>query len=124
MTGSSTPFVTGHPFSFFRNGKLQSSGAVGLALPLAPVSSKLGYEDLVKLTQPIPVRRVEGNLIHEVGDSLPARILVKAIQDHGLPDGLAKDVDYYIGVREAGEDEKASVSKVPPVRSSHFLKVV
>ena len=109
MSGSSTPFVTGRPFTFFHNGKVQSSGAVGLALPFSPTATCLSYKDLVKLTPSLPVVRAEGNLIHEIGDSLPARVLVKAIQDHGLPDDLAKNVDYYIGVRDAGRDDMVTV---------------
>ena len=52
-----------------------------------------------------PLTRSEGNLIHKLDDAFPARILLKAIQDHGISDKLAKDVDYYIGVRDADAEE-------------------
>ncbi|EJC98055.1 uncharacterized protein FOMMEDRAFT_171418 [Fomitiporia mediterranea MF3/22] len=102
IMASPTPFVTGQPFTLFRNGKMQSTGAVGIALQTGLVKNVLTFDGLVRLTQPLPIKRAEGNLIHELGDSLPARILLKAIQDVGLPNDLAKNVDYYIGIRDAG----------------------
>ena len=44
--------------------------------------------------------RSEGNLIHELGESTPARILLTAIQEHGLSDAQAKEVDFYIAIRD------------------------
>ncbi|KAH8114696.1 hypothetical protein DFH11DRAFT_1543945 [Phellopilus nigrolimitatus] len=114
IVASSTPFVTGQPFTLVRNGKAQSTGAVGLALQSPPLDKVLRFDGLVQITPPLPVRKAEGNLIHELGDSLPARILLKAIQDHELPDAQAKDLDYYIGIRDATEGEKTHVTKLFP----------
>ena len=61
--------------------------------------------------------RAEGNLIHELGDSLPARILLKAIQDVGLSNDLAKNVNYYIGIRDEGIADDISVSRNPRLSS-------
>ena len=95
--------MTGRPFTLLRNGKVQSSGAIGLATPSRPTEHVLDCQGLIRLTESMQIRNVEGNLIQEVGDSLPARILVKAIQDYGLPDDQAKNVDYYIGVRDQAD---------------------
>lgn len=54
---SPTPFITGHPFTLLRNGKLQDSGAVGLALQTAPVKRDLNFDGLVRLTEPLIIRR-------------------------------------------------------------------
>ncbi|PAV17235.1 hypothetical protein PNOK_0729900 [Pyrrhoderma noxium] len=99
ILASSTPFVTGRPNTLFRNGKIQSSGAVGIALLDTPTHKELHYNGLVRLTGPLPVQRSEGNLIHELGDSLPARILLASIKEHGLSDDLAKEVDYFINIK-------------------------
>ena len=110
MIGSSTPFVTGHPFSLFRNGKLQSSGAVGLGLDLFPRFTTMTSNGLSKLTDTFEITRAEGNLIHEVKEGLPARLLVESIKNLELPDDEAKNVDFYIGLKDSMRQED-----VPPV---------
>lgn len=101
MIGSSTPFVTGHPFSLFRNGKLQPSGAAGFGLNLRPNLSINSSNGLSKLTEAFEVTRAEGNLIHEVKNGLPARLLVDAMKKLKLPDNEAKNIDFYIGIQDS-----------------------
>ena len=54
--------------------------------------------------------RAEGNLIHALGESLPARVLLNAIEERGLPNEISKDADYYIGLRDATENVSIPVS--------------
>ena len=58
--------------------------------------------------------RAEGNLIHALGESLPARILLNAIEERGLPSEQSKDADYYVGLSDATETPSIPVSAFPP----------
>jgi len=75
-----------------------------VSLPLDPTKIDIVHNGLVCLTSPLTINRSEGNLIHELGDSAPARVLLKAIQKHGLSDGHTKEVEFYIGIRDGLEN--------------------
>lgn len=121
IMASSTPFVNGLPFTLLRNGKVQSSGTVGVAIPAQSTENHLNFAQLVLLTSPMIVKRycmtklcyfmvfvysslisdsAEGNLIHELENALPARVLLKAVQETGLADNQLKDLDYFMGLRD------------------------
>ena len=54
--------------------------------------------------------RSEGNLIHELDDSLPARVLLKAAQNLDLTNDQTKDVEYFVGLREGTDRSGQPVS--------------
>lgn len=41
---------------------------------------------------------------------MPARVLLKAIEEHGLPNDQSKEADYYVGLRDATEKDTVPVS--------------
>ncbi|KAF8464317.1 hypothetical protein JB92DRAFT_2071761 [Gautieria morchelliformis] len=80
LIASSTPFITGRPFTLFYDDRIYSSGAVGvgLRLPRRPTST-VNFHGLVPLSDPMKVSKSEGNLIHGLNHSSPSGMLVKAL---------------------------------------------
>ncbi|KAK7689754.1 hypothetical protein QCA50_006393 [Cerrena zonata] len=108
---SSTPFVTGRPFTLFYNNVIHSSGAVGICLDAhAPARHKLVFPALKAITNHIFVTSSEGNLVHTLNDENPTEILIAAIKKHRMLSArdinLAfRDWNFYLGItpRQAPE---------------------
>ncbi|TFY73718.1 hypothetical protein EWM64_g10294 [Hericium alpestre] len=103
LVASSTPFVTGRPFTLFHNGSSYSSGAVGMALSsTARPSASTAFPGLRPITGDLTVTGSEGNLIQELNNKNPSQLLLDAIQKSGLDGNSVKDHDFYIGVMQDG----------------------
>ncbi|TFY50665.1 hypothetical protein EVG20_g11394, partial [Dentipellis fragilis] len=104
LIASSTPFVTGRPFTLMHNDAVLSSGAVGLALfkPPRPAATT-AFPGLTALTEELTVTRSEGNLIQELDKANPSRLLLAAIQTRGIVGEAAKEHEFYVGVRAGGK---------------------
>lgn len=101
---SSTPFVTGRPYTLLFNGSASSSGAVGLALSGGPRPAlQRAYPGLRAITSPLEVTRSEGNLVNELDHRNPTAHLVSAIADSALSGEAAKEDEFYLGVLRDGE---------------------
>ncbi|KAF8585727.1 hypothetical protein K439DRAFT_1026749 [Ramaria rubella] len=97
LTASSTPFITGRPFTLFYNDCVYSSGAVGIALrnSFRPTPNVV-FHGLVPLSAPMKVSKSEGNLIHELDQSNPVKMLIEAIAtDSRMNQG--KDEIFFMG---------------------------
>jgi hypothetical protein len=58
LFGSSTPFVTGRPYTLMYNGSVNSSGAVGLALSAGPLPAlQTAFNGLRAISKPLKVTR-------------------------------------------------------------------
>ncbi|KAH8077040.1 hypothetical protein BXZ70DRAFT_709448 [Cristinia sonorae] len=105
---SPTPFLTGRPFTLFRNREIHSSGAVGISLPTPTPTWDLVYPDLNAITDALTVTSAEGNLVHSLDDANPARLIISAMDKHNMnlsgANTLYKEDQYYLGV--LGEDDK------------------
>lgn len=107
LFASSTPFVTGRPYTLIFNGSVKSSGAVGLALSAGrrPVS-QTAFPGLRAITAPLRVTRSEGNLVNELDNANPTALLISAIEKSALLTAghSADDDEFYLGVlRDDGE---------------------
>ena len=125
LFASSTPFVTGRPYTLLFNGSVKSSGAVGFALSggSCPVA-ETAFPGLCAITAPLKVTqyvlppitgqslllyhksksRSEGNLINELDNANPTALLVAAIEKSALTGTAARDDEFYLGVlRDGGE---------------------
>lgn len=107
LLASSTPFLTGRPFTLFHNGRVHSSGAVGIAFPSTP-TLELAFPPLVALTPPLPITSSEGNLLLSIDSRNPTRLLLSAIQEKGFsfcPHTalVGKEDAFYVGVIENGD---------------------
>ncbi|GBE85252.1 hypothetical protein BKA93DRAFT_903767 [Sparassis latifolia] len=114
LIASSTPFVTGRPFTLFHGTSIYSSGAVGLYLASsARPRSYVEFPGLQKLTEPLTVTSSKGNLVHSLDNTNPSRLLLSAIEKSGsasrrvtvrAPDANMKDDQYYLAaLRRVGE---------------------
>ncbi|KAN0128639.1 hypothetical protein V8E53_013558, partial [Lactarius tabidus] len=95
---SSTPFVTGRPYTLIFNGSVRSSGAVGLALSggLRPVT-QTAFPGLRAITAPFKVTQY-GNLINELENASPTALLVSAMEKCTLAGHADKDDEFYLGL--------------------------
>jgi len=107
---SSTPFITGRPVTLFHDGEIYSDGAIGIALQpsLGHTSLTVEFPGLVDLTPDLQITSSEGNLIVTVDHGNPTRLLLAAMNKHGLDgrDVLLKDDEFYVGVMSGGEVER------------------
>ncbi|KAI0775944.1 hypothetical protein BD413DRAFT_469773 [Trametes elegans] len=83
LIGSSTPFVTGRPYTLFHNDSIHSSGAVGVCLssPTRPVTHSV-FPGLEPITRPMIVTSSEGNLVNALDNANPSGLLLHAIRTH------------------------------------------
>ncbi|KAI9436565.1 hypothetical protein H4582DRAFT_398424 [Lactarius indigo] len=104
LLASSTPFVTGRPYTIISNGSVKSSGAVGLALSAGPRPvSQTAFPGLRAITAPLTVTQSEGNLVNELDNANPTALLISAIEKSALAGDAAKDDEFYLGVVRDGE---------------------
>ncbi|KAI6123934.1 hypothetical protein EV401DRAFT_2069152 [Pisolithus croceorrhizus] len=115
LLASSTPFLTGRPFTLFHNGRVHSSGAVGIAFPSSTPLLDLAFPPLVALTPPLPVTSSEGNLLLSIDSRNPTRLLLSALQERGFafdPNTAVagREGVFYVGVIE--NDKLAQVHRI------------
>lgn len=119
MICSSTPFITGRPFTMFFNDRVYSEGAVGVAIsgvshslhvdfppnlqPLTPeltITRYVPHTDIASSSSRLHPRSCEGNLINSLDNLNPARMLLKAIEAAGIHN--MKDDDFYLTLTQDG----------------------
>ncbi|KZV66229.1 hypothetical protein PENSPDRAFT_97911 [Peniophora sp. CONT] len=103
LRASSTPFVTGRPFTLLRDDEVHSSGAMGFALLKSKPSFSTGFAGLRPLSPSMKVTAAEGNLIHTLNDSNPSQLLLDAIRAAGLYGDGAKEDRFVLGVSTSAE---------------------
>lgn len=106
ILASSTPFVTGRPFTIIQNSSIHSDGAVGFALinsqaqPQSQAGPQLSMADWKPVGIPSVVSRAQGNIILALDDDVPpTRVLVENLEKAKgeiLP--VNKETEYYLGV--------------------------
>ncbi|CAL1713447.1 unnamed protein product [Somion occarium] len=92
MIATSTPFVTGRPFTLFHNKDIHSSGAVGMCINgFTPPRHNVVFPALKAITRACMVTSSEGNLVHTLDNKNPTEILLHGIERHKLM--VNKDVN-------------------------------
>ncbi|KAI0917578.1 hypothetical protein AcW1_007253 [Taiwanofungus camphoratus] len=138
LIASSTPFVTGRPFTLFYGTSIHSTGAVGLCLTSSAGSrSHVEFPGLEAITAPLIVTSSEGNLVHSLNNASPSRLLLNVIQKrkssltskdvHSPLDVTMKDDQFYLGVlRQTGGVYEAvelhQITSGDPSRGSFALE--
>ncbi|RDX53914.1 hypothetical protein OH76DRAFT_1399083 [Lentinus brumalis] len=102
LIGTSTPFITGRPYTLFHNGSICSDGAVGICLSSGPRSKSFSeYPGLEAITRPMVVTSVDGNLVNALDNANPSRLLLHAIQNHpavaASAEHISKELRLYLG---------------------------
>ncbi|KAF8267691.1 hypothetical protein EI94DRAFT_1801326 [Lactarius quietus] len=95
LFASSTPFVTGRPYTLIFNCSVKSSGAVSLALSACPSPVP---QTCFPLLRAISAPLKKGNLISKLDNANPTEPLISAIVK-----SAAKDDEFYLGVLRDGE---------------------
>ncbi|KAK2462768.1 hypothetical protein APHAL10511_005159 [Amanita phalloides] len=111
LVASSTPFVTGRPFTLFRNQNIYDSGAVGIALRRSRIPSsndfttKISFAGLSPISKPMTVTQCEGNMVISLDDQNPTQFLLSCIRESGLNmDSTFKDdASFLLGVVDNGK---------------------
>ncbi|KIY69331.1 hypothetical protein CYLTODRAFT_349720 [Cylindrobasidium torrendii FP15055 ss-10] len=106
LVATSTPFITGRPFTLFHGKDVHSSGAVGLALTDRPkATSTIEFTGLESLSEPMTVTQSEGNLVNLLDGRNPTQLLLTALQKSGIDMSLNQafkdDVQFYL-MRDGG----------------------
>jgi hypothetical protein len=120
MVCSSTPFITGRPYTMFFNDKVYSEGAVGVAISgvsrsfhldfpvnLKPITPEAiitrSVSHIVNLCTPSNLHfySVEGNLIKSIDNINPTRMLLKAIETAAIHN--FKEDDFYLVLVQGGQ---------------------
>ncbi|KDQ14263.1 hypothetical protein BOTBODRAFT_32737 [Botryobasidium botryosum FD-172 SS1] len=110
LVGSSTPFITGRPFTLLRNSKTFSEGAVGIALTGAQASltRETGFEGLSALSKALTVTSSQSNMVHTLDNANPSQMLVNLLNQksaHGASAAnIRKEDEYYLGLLRSEGD--------------------
>ncbi|KAF8673966.1 FIST N domain [Rhizoctonia solani] len=96
LIGSSTPFITGRPFTLFEGTSVVSDGAVGVALfNHTTPSSDICFDGIYAVSEPMEVTQAQTNLVETLDDGNPAETLMAAMKAGGT---IGKDQEIYLGV--------------------------
>lgn len=135
---SSTPFVTGRPYTLIHNGSVHSTGAVGIALSAGPRPAlQTAYPGLRAITPPLKVTAyvslwfppsshgfflsgtvkqssfpVGPRVISSTSWIVGIALLISAIEESALVGKAAKDDEFYLGVLRDGDDELRQVHHI------------
>ncbi|KAG9013911.1 hypothetical protein FRB94_004291 [Tulasnella sp. JGI-2019a] len=117
LVASSTPFVTGRPFTLLEGNKVWSDGAVGLALLNSVPKLSHSFYGYEAFSKPYTVSSAESNLIHSLDNRNPVKELLSASSSiqGGLPGGginASKDIDVYLGTLVDGSDTYQRIYQV------------
>ncbi|KAI9000848.1 hypothetical protein BD414DRAFT_472912 [Trametes punicea] len=103
LVGTSTPFITGRPYTLFYNDSIHSDGAVGICLS-TPIrnSPHSAFPGLEPITRPLIVTSSEGNLVNALDNANPSVLLLQAIRNHPAlasrsEQGISPEIKVYMG---------------------------
>ncbi|CAE6480371.1 unnamed protein product [Rhizoctonia solani] len=123
LIGSSTPFITGRPFTLFKGTSIFSDGAVGVALlDPNPPSTTISFDSIHAVSEPMEVTRAQTNLIETLNDGNPVESLMTAMKTSGT---IGKDQDIYLGVIEGptSPNPKARDSRIRTYAYSRVYRI-
>ncbi|CEL55557.1 hypothetical protein RSOLAG1IB_01569 [Rhizoctonia solani AG-1 IB] len=122
LIGSSTPFITGRPFTLFGGTSIFSDGAVGIALLGQPATSTdINFDNIYALSEPMEVTQAQTNLIETLDKGNPVESLMMAMKATG---GVRKDQDIYLGtINDFTPNRKAYDSGVRTYNYNRLYKI-
>lgn len=123
VTASSTPFVTGRPFTFYHNGAFHSSGAFGVALcNHERPEIKVNLANLFNIGEEYAITSASSNLIYTINEQPAADVLMKIVTSRTRPVETAEPEKVYLGLLDGQEIQRVlSVSAGSPSRGALLL---
>ncbi|QRW04401.1 hypothetical protein RhiLY_03400 [Ceratobasidium sp. AG-Ba] len=100
MPDSSTPFITGRPFTLFKRPKIFADGAVGLALfHQGKQEHEIVFENLEAFSPILEVTQAQTNMVETLDHGNSVEALLRALHQRGP---INKEDDIYLGVITGG----------------------
>ncbi|CAG8447327.1 8320_t:CDS:2 [Diversispora eburnea] len=107
IIGSSTPFITGRPYSLFNNDKVLSKGIIGIAFTSNETSEShknflsVDHLSMCSIGDPFRITSCQGNIILELEGLNPTKLLLQQHLKSGKK--LSKDTEFYLGLYDPDE---------------------
>ncbi|KAH7341621.1 hypothetical protein B0J17DRAFT_647306 [Rhizoctonia solani] len=119
LIGSSTPFITGRPFTLFKGASIFSDGAVGIALlDQSSQDTTINFDGIYAVSEPMVVTQAQTNLVETLDNGNPVESLMKAMRTSGTID---KDQDIYLGV--ISESTSGSKARDSGIRTYNYSRI-
>ncbi|QRV90191.1 hypothetical protein RhiJN_18209 [Ceratobasidium sp. AG-Ba] len=120
LIASSTPFITGRPFTLFKRSKIFADGAVGLALfHQGKQEHDIVFENLEAFSPILEVTQAQTNMVETLDHGNSVEALLQALHQRGP---INKEDDIYLGViSDATSPVYRRRTRRPPF--SHVFKV-
>ncbi|KAL4249277.1 hypothetical protein ABKN59_008404 [Abortiporus biennis] len=124
LVASSTPFVTGRPYTLFHESQIFSDGAVGICLESPnPFNITSSFPNLHPLSKPLQVTMSEGNMVHSL-DALDAAglmlDLVRKFNDSkalGDEKPLTYEDHFYLSLEQDSHDKLDNIQRIWKITS-------
>ncbi|KAJ3501111.1 hypothetical protein NLJ89_g9487 [Agrocybe chaxingu] len=103
LIAAPTNFVTGRDVTLFFDSKIYSQGSVGVALLKGQKTrTKMDFFGVKRLSGPMTVTSVEGNMVNSLNSSNPTQLLLRGIEVAGLSPSISttfkEDEQFALGV--------------------------
>ncbi|RIA93059.1 hypothetical protein C1645_763340 [Glomus cerebriforme] len=103
IIGTSTPFLTGLPFTLFHNDNILSKGIIGVALTAESSNTfknqfQIEYPSLSAIGDPLEITSCRGNIILKLDKTNPTELLLNRLQSGNNKKTLLKENELYLGL--------------------------
>ncbi|CAI2170378.1 8657_t:CDS:2 [Funneliformis geosporum] len=107
IIGTSTPFLTGRPFSLFHNNSVLSRGIIGVAITDKSFKNQLqvDHPSLNAVGDPLRITSCRGNIILELDGTNPTRLLLNRLQSGDDKRILSKETEFYLGLYDHNDKD-------------------
>ncbi|PKC73043.1 hypothetical protein RhiirA1_530731 [Rhizophagus irregularis] len=107
---TSTPFLTGQPFSLFHNNNIFSRGTIGVALTAESPNEfknqfQIEHPSLSTIGDPLKITSCRGNIILKLDGTNPTKLLLDKLQFVDDKNFLSKETELYIGLYNSDNKE-------------------
>ncbi|KAH8549992.1 hypothetical protein BGW37DRAFT_88754 [Umbelopsis sp. PMI_123] len=117
LIGSSTPFITGMPYTLFYNEKVLSGGTIGFVTSSVPkIRSSVQHHALETLGSPMTVTRCRGNIILDLDETSATGLLLDLL-NKGHNAKISKDKEFYLATSVKDADANVQLTSVHRVTS-------
>lgn len=121
LIGSSTPFITGRPFTLFQGSSIYSDGAVGLAIfNQESQRTSVNFKNVRAVSRPMEVTQAQTNLVETLDHGNPVESLLLAMKSSG---SMNKDQDIYLAVLDGSPAIDSNASELRIYNYSRVYRI-